>query len=51
MGTQFLIPNKKAEEQLSVLVYQAPVIIELEISQLVQSATNVMSESNSGYYS
>ena len=51
MGTQFLTMEDKAEEQSSALIYQAPVIIELEISQLVQSATNVMSESNSGYYS
>ena len=53
MGTQFLIMEDKAQEQSPALKYQAPVIIKLEISELVQSANNIMSETDvgNGYYS
>ena len=52
MGTQFLTMEDKAQEQSSALKYQAPVIIELEISELVQSAESIMNETDGGgYYS
>ncbi len=53
METRSLTKEDKAQEQLSSLIYQASVIIELEISELVQSATNIMSETDvgNGYYS
>lgn len=51
MKIQMVTINPTNEVQSLQANYQAPVLIELEISQLVQSATNIMSESNSGYYS
>ena len=52
MGTQFLIMEDKAQEQSPALKYQASVIIKLEISELVQSANNIMNETDGGgYYS
>lgn len=52
MGGQFLTMEDNAGEQSSALIYQAPVIIELEVSQLVQSAENIMNETDGGgYYS
>ena len=51
MKVQLLAPKQTSSEQSNKISDEAPSIIELEISRLVQSATNIQSESNSGYYS
>lgn len=51
METNLNTINRKIEDHHSSLTYQTPIIIKLDICQLVQSATQIMNESNGGYYS
>jgi hypothetical protein len=47
MTTQDTSANHPAEK----LIYQTPLVTELQINQLTQSATQIMKETDSGYYS
>lgn len=43
--------DKSANHPAEKLIYQTPLVTELQINELTQSAAQIMSESNEGYYS